>query len=189
MGISVKSLNEVRTKEENTTITFIGRLKRHKLPDHAIKAFLTIKKEIPSAKMWVIGDEYMLNELKNLGNNNVTFFGHVSNDVKYDLLSRSHLVLVPSIREGWGLIVNESNAMGTAVVAYDVNGLRDSVIDGRNGLLIKEKNPESLAKAALRILTDNAKLTRISINALEYSREFSWDKTADYFSAKIDDIL
>jgi D-inositol-3-phosphate glycosyltransferase len=79
--------------------------------------------------------------------------------------------------------------MGTAVVAYDVNGLRDSVIDGRNGLLIKEKNPESLAKAALRILTDNAKLTRISINALEYSREFSWDKTADYFSEKIDDIL
>jgi hypothetical protein len=41
---------------------------------------------------------------------------------------------------------------------------------------MKEKNPGSLAKAALRILTDNAKLTRISINALEYSREFSWDK-------------
>ena len=189
MGISIKSLNEVRTKEQNTTITFIGRLKRHKLPDHAINAFLTIKKEIPDAKMWVIGDGYMLNELKNLGNNNVTFFGHVSNDVKYDLLSRSHLVLIPSIREGWGLIVTESNAMGTPVVAYDVNGLRDSVIEGSNGLLVKEKNPESLAKSALRILTDNTKLTMLSANALEYSRGFSWDKTADYFSVQIDKLL
>lgn len=58
-----------------------------------------------------------------------------------------------------------------------VNGPRDYVIDGRNDHLIKEKNPESLAKADLRILTDNAKLTRISINALKYSREFSWDKS------------
>ena len=57
----------------------------------------------------------------------------------------SHLVLIPSIREGWGLIVTESNAMGTPVVAYDVNGLRDSVLDGRNGILVKGKDPESLA--------------------------------------------
>jgi glycosyltransferase involved in cell wall biosynthesis len=189
MGISIKSLNEIRQKEDDTTITFIGRLKRHKLPDHAIKAFLIIKKEIPSAKMWVIGDGYMLNELKRLGNKCVTFFGHVSNDVKYDLLSRSHLVLVPSMREGWGLIVTESNAMGTPVVAYDVNGLRDSVIEGRNGILVKDKNPESLSNSALRILTDKTMLRRLSLNALEYSREFNWDKTTYYFSAQIDSIL
>jgi len=189
MGIGIKALNEIRQKEDDTTITFIGRLKRHKLPDHAIKAFLIIKKEIPSAKMWVIGDGYMLNELKGLGNKCVTFFGHVSNDVKYDLLSRSHLVLVPSVREGWGLIVTESNAMGTPVVAYDVNGLRDSVIEGRNGILVKDKNPESLSDSALRILTDKTMLRRLSLNALEYSREFNWDKTAYYFSAQIDSML
>jgi glycosyltransferase involved in cell wall biosynthesis len=131
----------------------------------------------------------MLNELKRLGNKCVTFFGHVSNDVKYDLLSRSHLVLVPSMREGWGLIVTESNAMGTPVVAYDVNGLRDSVIEGRNGILVKDKNPESLSNSALRILTDKTMLRRLSLNALEYSREFNWDKTAHYFSAQIDSIL
>jgi glycosyltransferase involved in cell wall biosynthesis len=131
----------------------------------------------------------MLSELKRLDNKHVTFFGHVSNDVKYDLLSRSHLVLIPSMREGWGLIVTESNAMGTPVVAYDVNGLRDSVIDGRNGILVKDKNPASLANSALRILTDENMLRKLSLNALEYSREFSWDKTASYISAQIDSIL
>ena len=189
MGKSIKSLDEMRQKEDNITITFIGRLKRHKLPDHAIKAFLIIKKEIPSAKMWIIGDGYMLNELKRMVNDDVTFFGHVSNDVKFDLLSRSHLVLMPSMREGWGLIVTESNAMGTPVIAYDVNGLRDSVIDGTNGILVKDKDPESLAKSALRILRDKAKLNSLSVNALQYSKGFSWDKTADYFSVQIKNLL
>jgi len=189
MGISTEPLNEIGQKEDNPTIAFIGRLKRHKLPDHAIKAFLIIKKDIPSAKMWIIGDGYMLNELEQLSNNDVTFFGHVENQVKYDLLSRAHLILVPSMREGWGLIVTESNAMGTPVVAYDVNGLRDSVLDGRNGILVKDKTPECLAKNALKLLTDKEMLHRFCVNALEYSRQFSWDKTVDYFSTQIDDLL
>ena len=139
--------------------------------------------------MWVIGDGYMLSELKKLGNRVIKFFGHVENQVKYDLLSRAHLILVPSIREGWGLVVTESNAMGTPVVAYDVNGLRDSVIDGRNGILVRGKNPESLARSALEILKDKEMLRRLSVNALEYSRQFNWDKTFDYFSAQIHNVI
>ena len=84
--------------------------------------------------MWVIGGGYMLNELRQVASSDIKFFGHVENKLKYDLLSRAHLVLIPSIREGWGLIVTESNAMGTPVVAYDVNGLKDSVVDGINGI-------------------------------------------------------
>jgi len=189
MGVSKMPLNVLSKKEDSPTVAFIGRLKRHKLPDHAIKAFQIIKEEIPSAKMWVIGDGYMLNELKKLGNVDVKFFGHLENQVKYDLLSRAHLILVPSVREGWGLVVTESNVMGTPVVAYDVNGLRDSVIDGKNGILVKGKNPESLARCALEILKDKEMLHRLSVNALEYSRQFNWDKTFDYFSAQIHTVI
>ena len=147
MGLSVQPLSKLREKEKNYTILFIGRLKRHKLPDHAIEAFLIIKKDFPAAKMWIIGDGYMKGQLEKLsdGNENITFFGRISNEEKYDLLSRAHVVLVPSIREGWGLVVTESNAMGTPVIAYDVHGLRDSVRQGENGILVREKTPEMLA--------------------------------------------
>lgn len=188
MGISVKSLDQIERKEENPTVTFIGRLKRHKLPDHAIKAFMIIKKKIPSARMWVIGDGYMLNELKLLGAKDVTFFGRVNNDSKYDLLSRSHLVLVPSIREGWGLIVSESNAMGTPVVAYNVNGLRDSVVHGTNGILVQSNTPECLAESALEVLTNRNVLENLSCKALEHSEQFNWDKTTDYILTQIENI-
>jgi len=186
MGISTEPLAQVGEKEDTPTVAFIGRLKKHKLPDHAIKAFHIIHDSMPSAKLWVIGGGDMLNDLKETNDKNITFFGHVSHQTKFDLLSKAHLVLVPSIREGWGLIVTESNAMGTPVVAYDVNGLRDSVVEDKNGTLVKDKTPESLARAALKMLNDKEMLQKLSRTSLEHSRQFSWDSTADYIRHQIE---
>ena len=188
MGISTNPLDKVGQKEDKITITCIGRLKRHKLPDHAVKAFTIIKKKIPTSKMWIIGDGYMRRDLEQLGIKDITFFGRVNSSTKYDLLSKSHLVLSPSIREGWGLIVTESNAMGTPVVAYNVNGLRDSVIHDTNGILTDSNTPESLAESSLKLLNDKENLMNLSNKALEHSRNFSWDKTTDYISSQIDKI-
>ena len=186
MGISVKPLDQIGKKEENLTVTFIGRLKRHKLPDHAINAFMIIKKKIPSARMWIIGDGYMLNELKALNSTDITFFGRINNNTKFDLLAKSNLVLMPSIREGWGLIVGESNAMGTPVIAYNVNGLRDSVVNGTNGILAQNNTPEDLAEASLQVLTDKKMMEELSHKALEHSRNFNWDRTTEYVLSQIE---
>ena len=51
-------------------------------------------------------------------------------------MSRAHVLLVPGVREGWGLVVTEANAMGTPAMAYDVPGLQDSVINGVTGKLV-----------------------------------------------------
>ena len=74
----------------------------------------------------------------------VVFYGHIKDEVKYDLLRKAHLLLVPSVREGWGLVVTEANAMGTPVIAYDSPGLRDSVVDQKTGILVKDKSPQNL---------------------------------------------
>jgi glycosyltransferase involved in cell wall biosynthesis len=130
----------------------------------------------------------MRNKLEKASVNDVVFYGRVKNELKYELLSRSHLVLVPSIREGWSLAVTESNAMGTPVVGYDVPGLRDSVIDGETGILVKEKSPQHLAKAAINLLKNKSLLSKYSSNALNFSRQFSWDKTACAFDEIIRDM-
>jgi glycosyltransferase involved in cell wall biosynthesis len=64
MGISARPLEKVEEKESIPTIVFIGRLKRRKLPDHALRAFALIKKELPDSKMWVIGDGIMRKDLE-----------------------------------------------------------------------------------------------------------------------------
>jgi glycosyltransferase involved in cell wall biosynthesis len=180
-GISVNPLPEVKQKVSMPRVVFLGRLKKAKLPFHAIEAFALIKQEIPEAKMWIIGDGYLRKKLEKAKVNDIVFYGRAKNELKYELLSKAHLLLVPSIREGWNLAVTESNAMGTPVVAYDVPGLRDSVIDGETGILVKEKSPHNLAKAAIYLLKHKNLLSKYSSNALAFSRQFSWDKTAYEF--------
>jgi glycosyltransferase involved in cell wall biosynthesis len=180
-GLSVTPLVKMPKKETKPTVAFIGRLKGYKLPDHALRAFALIKKELPDARMFVIGDGYMRLKLERMNVKDVTFYGKVDNQTKCGLLSKAHLVLVPSVEEGWGLVVTESNAMGTPTVAYDVSGLRDSVKDGQTGILVNNNSPEGLAAAALKLLKDEESLAKLSQNALSYSKQFSWNRTADAF--------
>ncbi|MDQ3903559.1 MAG: glycosyltransferase family 4 protein, partial [Thermoproteota archaeon] len=180
-GLNVAPLSKVKEKESNPTLLFMGRLKNAKLPQHALEAFSIIKREIADAKMWVIGDGYLREKLQSFNTNDITFFGHISNDRKYELLSRAHIILVPAIREGWGLIVTEANAMGTPAIGYDVHGLRDSIRHGETGITIKQKSPEALAQEAILLLRDSNLLSRYSINALEFSKQFSWDRTVNSF--------
>jgi glycosyltransferase involved in cell wall biosynthesis len=176
-GLSVSPLEFTPEKESDPTIVFIGRLKKHKLPHHAIQAFCIIKKQIPNAKLWVIGRGYLRNKLEKINVKDTTFYGYVSDAQKYELLSRAHLTLVPAIREGWGLVVIEANAMGTPVIAYDVPGLRDSVQDGQTGTLVKQNSPSGLAFSAVSLLKNPVLLERFSMNAINFSKQFNWDKT------------
>jgi glycosyltransferase involved in cell wall biosynthesis len=189
MGLDVPPLIELSQKEFSPTVVFIGRLKKAKLPHHALEAFLMIKKEIPDAKMWIIGDGYMRHELEKANVKDVKFYGHINNELKFEMLSKAHLVLVPAVREGWGLVVTESNAMGTPVVAYNVPGLRDSVKDHQTGLLLKENSPDNLARAAISLLQDNERLHKFSSSALASSKHFSWDNTANMFDKVITEMV
>src|SRR5207247_769307 len=98
-GLNVVPLANVPEKELQPTIIFTGRLKRVKLPHHAIKAFSIIKNEIPDARMWVVGDGYMMDELKNMNVKDVIFYGHVNDELKYHLMSRAHVSIVQVVSE------------------------------------------------------------------------------------------
>jgi glycosyltransferase involved in cell wall biosynthesis len=180
-GLNVTPLSNTKEKEANPTVVFMGRLKKAKLPDHALEAFSIIKREIHDARMWVIGDGYFREKLESFERKDVTFHGYISNEKKYELLSRAHIILVPGVREGWGQVVTEANAMGTPAIGYDVPGLRDSIRHGETGITIIEKTPPAMAQQAISLLKDPDRLSKYSRNALEFSRQFSWDKTVNLF--------
>ena len=209
-GIAFRPSDTPAQKEPEPTLIFVGRLKKAKKPDDAIRAFLALKLEIPDAKLWVVGDGYMISKLKEMAaaptlnmnstakkgnnasrptqdyddnsNNGIFFFGKVSNEKKLELMSRAHILLVPGVREGWGLVVTEANAMGTPAVAYDIPGLRDSVLNHETGVLVQKDDPTGMAIDAGMLLTDKKKLDQYSKKAIEYARGFSWDTTAAKFA-------
>jgi glycosyltransferase involved in cell wall biosynthesis len=181
-GLNFTPLSEIPEKEGYPVIAYAGRLKRAKRPDHAIKAFKIVKEKLPNSELWIIGEGPYRRDLERMTENGVKFFGGLSNEERRRLLARAWVLVNPSVREGFGLNVLEANALGTPCIAYDVAGLRDSIIDEKTGLLVKEDgNIEKFAEAIMRVLEDEALRRTLSVNALEYSRNFSWDKTAQEF--------
>jgi glycosyltransferase involved in cell wall biosynthesis len=172
-------------KDNIPTLTFLGRLKSTKRPEDAIRIFQKIKQDIPIASLWIIGRGPEEERLKIMakGLEGVTFWGWVDGEKKTSLLERSHLLLVPGVREGFGINVIEAAAAGTPAIGYDVPGLKDSIRHGETGYLM-----ESLDDAASKIvslLRDKDLYEKLSANCLQYSKGFDWAKRIDEFWHKI----
>src|SRR5439155_10051131 len=153
-GLGVEPLQALPTKADHPVLIFVGRMVSSKQPDHALEAFLKVRESFPKVELWILGDGYLRPALQKAGIDGVRLFGHVSREKKFELLRQAHIILLPSVREGWGTSVIEANAMATPAVGYAVPGLRDSIIDGTTGLLVKPNDPSGLAQAVCRILGD-----------------------------------
>jgi glycosyltransferase involved in cell wall biosynthesis len=188
-GIGIPPLEKVPPKESNPVLIFVGRLVRSKHPEHAIIAFEQVKAAFPDAELWILGEGYLRPRLESIAGDGVKFFGRVQDQEKFDLLKKAHVLLAPSAREGWGISVIEANAMGTPAVGYAVPGLKDSIVQDETGFLVTPKNPSALAEAAKLILCNDPSTEDFSMNALEWSRKFSWDRSAEEFYGLVESTL
>lgn len=171
-------------KERTKTVIFLGALSQDKGIKDAIKAFSIINKREKDWQFWVVGksDPNYLLRIKNLVrksglSQNTKFWGYVSEKKKYKLLKRAHILINPSIREGWGLVVIEAAAMGTPTVAFDVPGLRDSIVNGKTGILCPKKGVENMADEVLKLSKDKKRYLKMKKNAITWSKNFIWDKS------------
>lgn len=176
------------------SFVYLGRVKPWKNIDIAIKAFAKICAKFPDAKLTIAGFGEVLPELYNLAKSlgvekRVSFLGRVDNRQKTKLFAESWAALQPSSCEGWGMTVIEANACGTCVIASDVKGLRDSVLDNTTGILFSLRREDALAEAMEKIITDKNFRTFLSQNAYLWANSFSWDVTAQRFEYLILDYL
>ncbi|MBI4141499.1 glycosyltransferase family 4 protein [Candidatus Woesearchaeota archaeon] len=185
-GVDLKLTDSVKqpSKEKNTII-FVGRLIPHKHVDDLLQAFSKITKKIPTAKLKIIGtgseEEKLISLTKKLRLNNVRFLGNVK-DYKNILkeIKKSRVLALPSTREGFGIVLAEANACYVPVVAYEIEGVRDVVQSGVNGILVPPQNTKTLSTALIEILTNEQ--TRISFGNNGRQRVeqlFTWEKTTD----------
>jgi len=172
------SIGPTGKKEDHPVMIYLGRLVRSKLPGDAIKAFRRVRSSIPDAELWMVGDGYLRHKLEKQAPERVTFYGRVDENAKFGLLRRAHVLISPSVREGWGISVLEANSQGTPAVGYDVPGLRDSIVDNATGLLVPPSDYEALSKALEGLLSDSNTWQKLSSNAVEWSRKFSWEDSA-----------
>ena len=179
----VKPVDKIPEKAEKPTIIFVGRMKKAKKPQDVIKAFEIVKKEIKDVQLWMVGDGYLRKRLESKAKD-VKFFGYVDKKTKDELVKKAWVIAVPGVREGWGQVVTDANALGTPAVGYNIPGLRDSIKHGYNGLLVDD-NPKALADGMVKILSDDKLREKLSRNAIEWAKQFNWDKSAEEFERVI----
>jgi glycosyltransferase involved in cell wall biosynthesis len=88
------------------------------------------------------------------------------------------VLVQPSPKEGWGLTVIEASACGTAVVAADSPGLRDSVRHGETGLLVRYDDDAALAGALESVLVDPARRKALAAEGVRWAARFTWPDCA-----------
>jgi glycosyltransferase involved in cell wall biosynthesis len=115
--------------------------------------------------------------------------GYLSRVELYERMARAHCLLIPSVREGWGLVVIEANSVGTPAVGYDVPGIRDSIRHEETGLLAEPGDPSALARQALSLVRDGDRFSVLQGEAIEWASGFSWESTAACLLQLVDELV
>jgi len=176
---------------EAKLICFIGRIVREKGIVDLIYAFENILNDLPEAILLIIGDneanerdlkakdevDFLINKF-NI-KENVIFAGY-RNNIR-DLLAMANVFVLPSYREGMPRSIIEAMAMSKAVVATNIRGCREEVINGKTGYLVPVKNPRKLADAILKILKNEKLASKMGQNGrvkveTEFNEEFVLEK-------------
>jgi len=180
-------------KSDIPTLLFVGRLTPSKRVEHALQAFAVVKSSLPNARLWIIGradDPAYERRLREAAQRiaGVEFLGRLPDDERQRRMAAAHLVIVTSVREGWGLVVTEANAAGTPAAGYDVPGLRDSIKPGL-GVLTPAGDPAALGARAVELLGDAPVLAEMSRLARRDAGQYNWNRTYAEFVAALNDLM
>ncbi len=170
---------ESSLKEVNPTVIFIGRLESHKRPIDALRAYEQVRASIPEAKLWIIGRGSQQDHLRAIAPEGVCFWGRVTEYQKTELISRAHVLVSTSVREGWGLTVTEAALLGTPAITYDAPGLRDSV-SASNGITV-DPSPSALAEELIKYFS----LAIRRKPSIDPSQQLRWTDLAKLWLATI----
>lgn len=181
-------------KSFNPTFIFVARFVRNKRPERCVTAMVIVLSKYPKAKLYLIGygreEENLRKQIKKLNLTKNVFIVSKNNfflksdmrDEKVRLMQKAWALLLPSVKEGWGMVVTEAAACGTPSIVSNVTGLKDSVLDNKTGIILSNNpSPKEIGNAMI-FLIENRQRKDFYKNSIAWAKNFSWTKSFDVFS-------
>ena len=177
MGVDMELFNpnrfaEIKTDDKIFRFIFVGRIVGDKGINELVEAFNRLNKEYPKTQLCMVGKfEEQLDPLKETTlraiNENSSIFacGPRYGDELLLEYMRSDCFVMPSYREGFPNTVLEAGALGLPSVVTDINGSREIIINGENGLIVPPKDADALYIAMKQILLDTNLRNRMAANS------------------------
>jgi len=172
-----------RYRLDDPFVLYAGNIKPHKNLERLIEAFHLLRQHaaMKDVQLLIIGDE--ISKYATLRravhrhklHKHVRFFGFVSDQTLAALYRLANVFVFPSLYEGFGLPPLEAMASGTPVITSNVSSLPEVVGDA--ALMIDPYEPEAIADAMQRVLSDAALRADLSRRGLARAREFSWERS------------
>lgn len=185
-------------RRERPTILTVARLEdRYKGHDTLVRALPLVRARIPDVQWVVIGDGQLRSEIAELADahdvaSSVVMLGGVGNEERNAWLDRAHVFAMPSrlpagkaAGEGFGIVYLEAGVHGLPVVAGNVGGAVDAVVDGETGLLVDPTSSVAVADALTELLLDRGRARRMGEAGKAWARRFDWAPIA----ARVEDVL
>ena len=149
----------------------------------AVAAFAKVVTEVPEAVLVVAGDgadREALSLLSSPVRARVHLLGTVPNDQLPPIHAAGEVFVAPATgQESFGVALVEAMAAGLPIVASDIPGYREVVTHGVHGLLVPPRDPEALAAALVRVLTEPGLAARLGDAGRARAREFDWSIVVD----------
>ncbi|MCC8050025.1 MAG: glycosyltransferase family 4 protein [Clostridiales bacterium] len=195
-----KSFSELKEKGKTPIFIYVGRFVPYKGINKAVEAFCRVHQEYPDSKLWIVGrtdEDYVAQVLHPIcveynvtdgakDNDDIRYFGFVSEQKKYDLLEKAVAQLFPATREGWGIVITEAAVMGTPSIVSNCPGCVDAVDHGNAGYLCHENTVDEIVKYMKDAIENKEEYETMRKKAYNYSVQFNWDNSAQFFDQLID---
>ncbi|GHC75794.1 glycosyl hydrolase [Nocardiopsis terrae] len=159
----------------------LGRLVVQKRVSRVVDLARTLSDDHPGLRVHIIGrgpeGEHLAEQVGRDGlQERVDLHGFLTEEDKNSVLASCHLHVTASEFEGWGLTVIEAARLGVPTVAYDVDGLRDSVRDGETGWLVREgETLQDVVSGALKELSDPRRAEEVRRACRAWAAHFTWE--------------
>jgi glycosyltransferase involved in cell wall biosynthesis len=179
-GIDEKLLH-YKPEERSNNIAYLGRLIKHKHPEDLIQA-LTL---LDTGLKWtanIAGEGELLPELQTLSRqlgleDRVQFPGRIDEEAKAKLLSSSSCLVLPSMAEGWGVVLTEAAAVGTPSIAYDIPGVHEQAELIPSIILTKPRDVTSLSTHIAQILKNPERAKELGEAGAQAAAKLTWESS------------
>ncbi|OGO04428.1 MAG: hypothetical protein A2Y91_00820, partial [Chloroflexi bacterium RBG_13_54_8] len=182
-GVNLEKAGEMVDSPECSDVLFVGRLSREKNVDLLVKAVSCAKRDMPGIRCLIVGDgperknlESLISQLDLEGSICLKGFEEREERV-FAWMKASKVLVLPSTREGLGLVVLEANACGLPVITvkHPLNAACDLISDGENGFKCELSEQDMAEKILMTLKCQNNWKARCP----GFAREYDWNAIAD----------
>jgi len=175
-------LKDEPVESKENSVVFVGSLIGRKGIDYLIQAVPHVVKSFKDFKLYIVGEgklkSYLMDLASELGvEDYVIFTDHLSAEEVKEYIDKSRALLLPSLSEGLGRIVLEAMARGKPVIGSNVEGIKESIKDGSNGVLVEPRDVDGIANAVIYVLKNKEGSRKMGLEGRKFvMRTYSMER-------------